>query len=146
MQKKENEMGHQYKTVTLAGLKADHEAEGVVETFVAVTGIKDNVNDIIMPGAFQKSLIKRTPKGVWHHNITESVSKTLAVDELEPGHKSLPETLPNEVGDRMPHRTKAIERTAVTPKTTTSSLPGVSVSNASAGGSRAGWELSTTWL
>lgn len=100
IEEKGADMGHQYKTVTLAGLKADHEAEGVVESFVAITGIKDNVNDIIMPGAFQKSLVKRTPKGVWHHNITESVSKTLAVEELPPGHKSLPKTLPN--GDPWP--------------------------------------------
>lgn len=85
----------EYKTTAIRGFKSDDADEGVVETLVAVTGLKDNVNDIIAPGAFQKSLNMRTPKGVWHHNITESVSRTEAVKELLPGDKELPKTLPN---------------------------------------------------
>ena len=68
---------------------------GVVEAIVSVTGLKDNVNDIILPGAFQKSLSKRTPKGVWHHNIQESVAKTTEIKELAPGDPKLPKMLPN---------------------------------------------------
>lgn len=88
-------MGFDYKTTPVRGFKADDSEEGVVEAIVAVTGIKDNVNDIIIPGAFQKTLLKRTPKGVWHHNITESVSRTEQVKELLPGDPELPDKLPD---------------------------------------------------
>lgn len=89
-----DDMGLQYKAVPVGGVKESTE-QGVVTAIVAVTGLKDNVNDIILPGAFQKSLAKRTPKGVWHHNITDSVSRTEEIKELQPGDPELPETLPN---------------------------------------------------
>lgn len=93
-ERKDNPMGSlQYKAVPIGSV--DESDRGVVETIVAVTGIKDNVNDIIMPGAFQKSLTQRTPKGVWHHNITDSVSRTEEIKELAPGDPGLPATLPN---------------------------------------------------
>ncbi|UVF61441.1 capsid maturation protease [Gordonia phage DalanDe] len=90
-----SDMGNlQYKAVPVGGIEDDND-QGVVTAIVAVTGLKDNVNDIIMPGAFQKSLSSRTPKGVWHHNITDSVSRTEEIKELAPGDPDLPETLPN---------------------------------------------------
>ena len=96
-----------YKTVPVSDFKAiDGEDSGIVEAFVAVTGVKDNVNDIIEPGAFQKSLMTRNPKGVWHHNITESISRTLDVKELAPGDPGLPDTLPN--GDPWPSKAGAL--------------------------------------
>lgn len=89
-------MGISYKTVSVRGFKDLGDSEdGVVEALVAVTGIRDNVNDIILPGAFEKSLITRNPKGVWHHNITESVSRTEGVKELPPLDPQLPDKLPN---------------------------------------------------
>ena len=84
----------QYKAVPIGGVE-DDDGQGVVTAIVAVTGMRDNVNDIIQPGAFQKSLAKRTPKGVWHHNITDSVSRTEEIKELQPGDPQLPESLPN---------------------------------------------------
>lgn len=84
-----------YKAVPVGGVEDTDAKTGVVEAIVSVTGLKDNVNDIIQPGAFQKSLAKRTPKGVWHHNIQESVAKTTEIKELAPGDPKLPETLPN---------------------------------------------------
>ena len=94
--RKGSEMAIDYKTVSVRGFKDLGDSEdGVVEALVAVTGIRDNVNDIILPGAFEKSLITRNPKGVWHHNITESVSRTEGVKELPPLDPQLPATLPN---------------------------------------------------
>ena len=84
-----------YKAVPVGGVEDTDAKTGVVEAIVSVTGLKDNVNDIIQPGAFQKSLAKRTPKGVWHHNIQESVAKTTEIKELPPGDSKLPKTLPN---------------------------------------------------
>jgi phage head maturation protease len=90
----------EYKAVAVNGFKVDDPDNGVVTAIVAVTGIKDNVKDIIHPGSFEKSLATRTPKGVWHHNWHESVSRTEAIKELWPGDPDLPDRLPN--GDPWP--------------------------------------------
>ena len=88
--------GLEFKCVSVAGFKAlDSEGDGIVESIVSVTGVVDNVRDVIAPGAYQKSLEVRTPKGVWHHDWKESVSKTLGIKELLPGDPELPDTLPN---------------------------------------------------
>lgn len=97
----------QYKAVPIAEVTETEEGTGVVEAIVAVTGIKDNVNDIILPGAFQKSLAARMPKGVWHHDIRESVSRTESIKELPPGHADLPAKLPN--GDPWPEEAGALK-------------------------------------
>jgi phage head maturation protease len=67
--------------------------KGIVEAFVSVTGVKDNVDDIIEPGAYEKTLQERTPKGVWSHAWEHPVSKTLDIKELLPGDPSLPKQL-----------------------------------------------------
>lgn len=67
--------------------------KGIVEAFVSVTGVKDNVDDVIEPGAYAKTLAERTPKGVWSHAWEHPVSKTLDIKELLPGDPGLPETL-----------------------------------------------------
>jgi hypothetical protein len=84
----------QYKSVGVTGVKADDGA-GVVTALVSVTGIVDNVSDIIKPGAYTKTLQKRIPKGVWHHSWEKSISKTLEIKELMPGDPALPTTLPD---------------------------------------------------
>lgn len=86
----------EYKAVPVRGV-THHEGdeEGVVTALVSVTGVKDNVSDIIEPGAYATTLKARTPKGVWNHTWTEPVSKTLAIEELAPGAKGLPTQLPD---------------------------------------------------
>ena len=69
--------------------------DGMIEAIVSVTNVKDNVNDIILPGAFTKSLQKRTPKGVWHHSWTDPIAKTHEIKELMPGDPLLPASLPD---------------------------------------------------
>ena len=70
--------------------KALNDAEGTVEAVVSVTNIVDNVNDVIEPGAYNDTLQKRIPKGVWSHDTTIPVARTLDAIELEPGDKRLP--------------------------------------------------------
>lgn len=67
--------------------------KGIVEAFVSVTGVKDNVDDVIMPGAYEKTLQERTPKGVWSHAWEHPVSKTLDIREMLPGDPDLPKAL-----------------------------------------------------
>lgn len=88
----------QYKAVGARSLT--DEGDGIITALVSVTGIVDNVNDIIEPGAYAKSLSNRTPKGVWHHSWEKAVAKTLEIAELMPRDARLPKTLPN--GDPWP--------------------------------------------
>lgn len=90
----------EHKTVGVKGMNVVSADEGIVETIISVTGIVDNVKDRIMPGAYQKTLVKRKPKGVWSHDWDTPVSKTLDVKELMPGDKELPSLMPN--GDPWP--------------------------------------------
>jgi phage head maturation protease len=79
------------KALPLAEFKVLDEAEGIVETIVAVSGIEDKVKDIIAPGALGASLEKRMPVGVWSHDWDTPVSKALEIRELQPGDDGLPE-------------------------------------------------------
>lgn len=85
----------EYKSVGVSGLNVVDEEKGIVETIVSVTGIVDNVKDIIETGAYEKSLNTRTPKGIWSHAWDTPVARTLDVKELAPGSDELPDKLPN---------------------------------------------------
>ena len=97
----------EHKTVGVKGMNIVSADEGIVETIISVTGVVDNVKDRIMPGAYQKTLAKRKPKGVWSHDWDTPVSKTLEVRELMPGDKELPKTMPN--GDSWPSGAGALK-------------------------------------
>lgn len=97
----------EHKTVGVTGMKVLSEQDGVVETIISVTGIVDNVKDRILPGAYQKTLAKRKPKGVWSHDWDTPVSKTLDVKELLPGDPELPDMMPN--GDPWPSGAGALK-------------------------------------
>ena len=73
--------------------KALDDGEGMVEAVVSVTNIVDNVNDVIVPGAYKDTLQKRIPKGVWSHDTTVPVARTIAAEELKPGDERLPQHL-----------------------------------------------------
>ena len=85
----------EHKCVAVKGLNVVDASQGIVETLVSVTGIVDNVKDRILPGAYEKTLVKRTPKGVWSHSWTEPISKTLEAKELTPGSPELPKVMPD---------------------------------------------------
>jgi len=73
--------------------KAIDDAEGTVQAVVSVTNIVDNVKDVIEPGAYEQTLGKRIPKGVWSHDTTIPIAKTLSAIELAPGDDRLPDHL-----------------------------------------------------
>jgi HK97 family phage prohead protease len=83
-------MSMEHKAVRVQGQKVLDEQTGIVETIVSVTGMVDEVHDNILPGAYQKTLAIRKPKGVWGHNWEQPISKTLDVTELMPGDSRLP--------------------------------------------------------
>lgn len=63
---------------------------GEVEALVSVTGVEDEVKDIIIPGAYAKTLGKRKPKGVFSHDWGRWVARTEIVEEWMPGDSRLP--------------------------------------------------------
>lgn len=64
--------------------------EGIVRAIVAVTGVVDAVNDLIVPGAFKRSLGIRNPKVVDDHEWGNKAGRTLHIEEWKPGDKRLP--------------------------------------------------------
>ena len=65
-------------------------AEGIVTAIVAVTGVKDDVDDVIIPGAFKRTLAERRPKVCLGHDWNRPIGKTLDIKELMPGDPALP--------------------------------------------------------
>src|SRR5579871_2869148 len=80
-------------SATTGGAHVLDDVAGLVSAIVAVTNVVDDVNDIIMPGAFQDTLAKRLPKGVDAHQWEMPVARTLAAEELMPGDPRLPDKL-----------------------------------------------------
>ena len=71
------------------------EAQGVVECFVAGIGNKDSVGDVLITGAFSKSLTRRKPRVVWGHNWNDPIGKVLEIYEVAPGDRRLPTKMLN---------------------------------------------------
>ena len=66
--------------------------EGVVELIAAVTGIQDEVGDIISAGAFTRTLRERRPKVCANHRWDAPIGRVLDIKELLPGDPRLPRT------------------------------------------------------
>jgi hypothetical protein len=65
-------------------------AQGIVECFVAGIGNKDSVGDVLVTGAFTKSLTRRKPRVVWGHNWNDPIGKVLEIYEVPPSDSRLP--------------------------------------------------------
>jgi HK97 family phage prohead protease len=82
-----------FKYVPVKGFKILDEEQGIVEAFVSGIGNKDKGDDIIDSGAFDESLKKIWPKGVWCHDMSRPISKTLECFEIGPGDSRLPDKM-----------------------------------------------------
>lgn len=65
--------------------------DGIIEAIVSVTGIVDEVEDVITPGCYGKTLATIKPKGIRSHDWDRFAMKTLNSAELHPGSHELPE-------------------------------------------------------
>lgn len=70
--------------------QVEAEAEGRVHALVSVFKNMDHDGDIVIPGAFQKSLQNwqergKLPVGVFYHDWKQPVAKTLAMEEKDDG-------------------------------------------------------------
>ena len=67
--------------------------DGDVFTIIgSVTGVVDDVADIIVPGAYTKTLTERKPKICFGHEWLRPIGKVLTIEELMPGDRRLPTT------------------------------------------------------
>jgi len=83
----------QRKSFQVEGFKVLDEQTGLVEAYVSVFGNVDSYNERVMPGAFKVCLEQKLPKGVWMHDWTLPVAKTLVAEEHQPGDPRLPESI-----------------------------------------------------
>lgn len=80
------------KSYPIAGVKSDDQT-GMIEAVVSVFSNVDSGNEKVMPGFFTKSIARKLPKGVWAHDWTQPIAKTLEARELMPGDPMLPGNL-----------------------------------------------------
>ncbi|WP_435244707.1 HK97 family phage prohead protease [Streptomyces sioyaensis] len=59
--------------------------KGICRAIFAVTGVVDEVADLIVPGAFAHTLATRPVKTVWHHEWKEPIGVVLDIAEWQPG-------------------------------------------------------------
>ncbi|MGW7090094.1 HK97 family phage prohead protease [Streptomyces sp. NPDC054871] len=68
-----------------APVRRPTQAKGVVRAIYAVTGVVDEVADLIVPGGFTRTLATRRVKAAWHHEWKDPVGTVLEVEEWMPG-------------------------------------------------------------
>ncbi len=83
-------------------LVGHEDTTGVVEAFVSITGVVDEVNDIIVPGAYAETLVKRKPKGVFSHDWNRWVARTEVIEEWLPGDPRITQALTKAGRDPLP--------------------------------------------
>ncbi len=84
----------EFKSAASGAIALD-ELQGIVECFVAGIGNKDSVGDIVVTGAFAKSLTRRKPRVVWAHSWNDPIGKVLEMYEVPPGDPRLPAKMKN---------------------------------------------------
>ncbi len=77
-------MNIKHKHFAIRDFKTDDEAR-TVEGWASTFGNKDQGADIILPGAFTKSLATRNPKMLWQHNSDELIGVWDAAKETDRG-------------------------------------------------------------
>ena len=84
--------------------KSINEDEGIVEAYVSVFGNVDLAGEMVVHGAFTKSLQKKLPKGVYMHDWSRPVSTTIEAEEVPAGDARLPEQIKDLGGLRILHK------------------------------------------
>jgi hypothetical protein len=82
--------GLEQKSMPALGVKVLDDEKGIAELWVSTTGIVDHGKDLIEAGAYAETIKARKPKGAYHHDLGDLVSKALAFEEVPPGDMRLP--------------------------------------------------------
>lgn len=89
-------MQREHKGFPATLLKAgglEGEGAGIIEAIVSVFGNIDAAGEVVEQGFFTESLAKKLPPGIWMHDWSQPVAKTLEARELAPGDPLLPEAI-----------------------------------------------------
>src|SRR5215472_2831438 len=84
-------------------VKSYNDESGLIEAFVSITGNVDLQDDVIMPGAYQRTLQKSFDSGKWpkilkQHDRDVWLGKTVDGKEYMPDERGLPSRMPNGCG------------------------------------------------
>lgn len=79
----------------MTGVIGHDDEEGTVTALVAVSGVCDEVGDVIVPGSLGVAVKRLKPKGVDAHDWKTPVSRADWAVELMPGDDRLPKTTPD---------------------------------------------------
>jgi len=71
----------------------ESETHGFIKAIVSVFNNIDLANEVVLPGAYSKSIQRKLPAAVWNHNWSSPIAKTIEAIELLPGDPRLPEEL-----------------------------------------------------
>jgi hypothetical protein len=78
----------------LTGVIGHDDTDGTITALVAISGVPDEVGDVIVPGSLDKAIKRLRPKGVASHNWGAKTSKLVWAVELMPGDERLPRETP----------------------------------------------------
>lgn len=81
------------RKTTQGHLFKSDDATGEIEAIVSVFGNVDSYGERCVLGCFEESIGAKLPKGVWMHNWSEPIAKTLEAKELAPGDAMLPDAI-----------------------------------------------------
>lgn len=82
-------------TGSAVGGVVDSSKDGFEHVIItSVTGVVDQVGDVIEPGSYTKTLAKRRPKQIHGHDWVKPQGKYLWIKELLPGDPELPDKTP----------------------------------------------------
>ena len=84
MQLDGKEVKLELKALHISNVKILDPALGIIEAYVSFFGNVDSYGDVVQKGAFAESIAKhfpRYPKGVWAHDWTQPIAKTLEIKE-----------------------------------------------------------------
>jgi HK97 family phage prohead protease len=81
-----------HRSGAIVGFKAlaEDDADGTFEAYVSVFNNVDSAKEVVMPGAFAKSLANKLPKIAWGHNWEEIIGSVKEAQEHAPGDPRLP--------------------------------------------------------
>lgn len=75
----------EYKSFAIEELKALDDEARTIEGYGSIFGNVDSYGDIVVPGAFTKSIGKRKPKMLWQHEPDQPIGVWDIVEEQEKG-------------------------------------------------------------
>lgn len=81
------------KTFQGYGLKSLDDHLGLMEAYISVFNNTDHGGDIVSPGFFDKAASKKLPKGVWAHDPTIPIAKTVQTYPVMAGDPRLPDKI-----------------------------------------------------